>query len=158
VFDRGAPNKANPADAGLRHAFCVAKVAPHTCAADSRRYVFEPQRMKIGIFAILLILSLSAVVMNLRPVFTEQIITEGQRVYETMRETNADSRPIALNHDDGRSLIKFIESARIGECRSRFLLLAFSFLVFVGTAIVVAIEYREKAKRKHNLAASVDGL
>ncbi|RJP76471.1 MAG: hypothetical protein C4522_17950 [Desulfobacteraceae bacterium] len=113
--------------------------------------------MKIGFAAILLLLSLFGIILNVGPVFTEGQITQGQRVYETIRETNADSRPITVNEEDGRALVKFIESAKIGEWRTRFLLLAFSFLVFVATAIVVVSEYREKSKRIHNLAASVDG-
>jgi len=63
-----------------------------------------------------------------------------------------------VNEEEGRSLIKFIESENVGEWRARFLLLVFSSLVFIAAFGVIAVEYREKVKRKHNLAASVDGL
>jgi hypothetical protein len=113
--------------------------------------------MKIGILSILLLLSLFGIILNVGTLFEDGQITQGQRIYETIRETNADSRPITVNEGDGRSLIKFIEGAKVGEWRARFILLGFSFLVFVGTVCVIAIEYREKSNRKHNLAASVDG-
>jgi hypothetical protein len=112
--------------------------------------------MKMGVLAILLLLSLFAIILNVRPVFTEGQITQGQRIYETIRETNADSRPITINEEGGRSLIKFIESAEVGEWRARFLLIVFSFLVFTGTVGLIVFEYREEAKRKHNQSLKMD--
>jgi hypothetical protein len=112
--------------------------------------------MKIDILAILLLLSLWGIIINVGPLFKDGKITKGQRIYETIRETNADSRPFTVNEEDGRSLIKFIESAKVGEWRARFILLGFSFLVFIGAVCVIAIEYREKAKRKHNQSLKRD--
>jgi len=112
--------------------------------------------MKIGLLAILLLLSLSVIILNVGPVFTEGEITHGQRIYENIREVNADSLPIAVNEDDGRALIRFIETEIIGEWRARFFLVAFSFLVFIVTLGVILVEYREKAKKKHDKSRQAD--
>ena len=95
-------------------------------------------------------------ILNVGSVFMEARITQGQRVYETIREMNADFRPIALNEEDGRSIINFIETVIVREWRARVFLLAFSLLVFITTMCVIVFDHRERAKRKHNLALSAD--
>ncbi len=106
--------------------------------------------MRTGVLTILILLSLSAIILNVGAVFTEGQITHGQGVYENIREANADSLPITLNQDDGRELVRFIQRAIIQEWRARSFLVTFSFLVFSGLLVIVVVDYHEKAKRKDN--------
>ena len=101
---------------------------------------------KIVLLSILLLISLSSLILNVKPVLYEGEISQGQRLYENIKEGSVDSQVLTLNKADEKVLINYIETNHAEGWRARFFLMLFSFLTFLTTSSLLIIEYLEKKK------------
>jgi len=104
------------------------------------------------------LIALVMVVWNGPAVFTEQEISEGQRVFENFREKTAGNDvSIQPSQKDAKALVKFIEASVTGQWKIRFFVFLFSMFVLIAVAVILMSE-KKKDKNVPNKVAVIRRL